>query len=80
MTKVDVASMSVALEARSPFLDHPLVEFALTVPARIRMQRLTGKYLLRRAFSDLVPGEIIRRKKMGFGVPISSWFRGELAE
>ena len=80
LTKVDVASMSVGLEARSPFLDHPLVEFALTIPTRLKLRGANGKYLLKRAFSDLVPREILTREKMGFGVPISSWFRGELAD
>ncbi|NQT20468.1 MAG: asparagine synthetase B, partial [Planctomycetes bacterium] len=80
LTKVDVASMSVGLEARSPFLDHPLVEFALTIPARLKLRGARGKYVLKRAFSDLLPPEILVRDKMGFGVPISSWFRGELAE
>jgi len=79
LTKVDVASMSVGLEARSPFLDHPFVEFSLRIPARFKLRRATGKYLLRRAFADLLPDEIAVRDKMGFGVPISAWFRGQLA-
>ena len=81
LTKVDVATMSVGLEARSPFLDHEFVEFALTIPPALKMNlwRLGGKHLLKRAFADLLPPEIIHRGKMGFGVPISSWFRGELA-
>jgi len=80
LTKIDVASMSVGLEARSPFLDHPFVEFALTIPARLKLRRATGKWLLKRAFADLLPNEILIRDKMGFGVPISSWFRGPLAD
>jgi len=79
LTKVDVASMSVGLEARSPFLDHRFVEFALTIPPRLKMRGLGGKYLLKRAFADLVPPQILHRRKMGFGVPISSWFRTELS-
>jgi len=80
LTKVDVATMSVGLEARSPFLDHEFVEFALSVPPGLKLRGLRGKHLLRKAFADLLPPEILRRRKMGFGVPIAAWFRGELAD
>jgi asparagine synthase (glutamine-hydrolysing) len=80
LVKVDIASMAVGLEGRSPFLDHPLVEFAARLPSPLKLTGGRGKRVLRRAVADLLPPEILRRKKMGFGVPISSWFRGELRE
>ena len=80
LTKVDIATMAVGLEARCPFLDHEFVEFALSIPVRLKLKGMSTKRLLKRAFADLLPPEIASRGKMGFGVPISSWFRGELAE
>jgi len=78
--KVDVASMAHGLECRSPFLDHHLVEFIGTLPTDLKLRGLTGKYILRRAFADLLPRRILKRGKMGFGVPIAEWFRGDLKE
>jgi asparagine synthase (glutamine-hydrolysing) len=82
--KVDIASMACSLETRSPFLDHKLVELAARIPIehRLRLTRrgLEGKLILKRAFASDVPGEILGRRKMGFGVPITQWFRGELRE
>jgi len=80
LTKVDIASMAHSLEVRSPFLDHKVVEMAVGMPASLKMRRLSGKYVLKKAFADLLPGEIMTRPKMGFGVPIARWFRGELAD
>jgi len=77
-TKVDVASMIHSLECRAPFLDHKVVEFAATVPSEFKLRRNVSKYLLKRAFGDLLPRDITRRGKMGFGVPIAEWFRGDL--
>jgi len=79
LTKVDITSMAVGLETRSPFLDHRVVELAAAMPTRYKMHRGVQKYILKRAFADVLPGRIARRKKMGFGVPIDEWFRGELA-
>jgi asparagine synthase (glutamine-hydrolysing) len=78
LPKVDIASMAVSLEARSPFLDHKLIEFAASLPENFKMNRLTPKYLLKKVAARLVPSEVIYRKKMGFGVPLGSWFRGEM--
>jgi asparagine synthase (glutamine-hydrolysing) len=78
LAKVDIASMANGLEARSPFLDHPLVEFAARLPSRFKLRRGKGKRVLRRAVADLLPPALLDRPKMGFGVPISRWFRGEL--
>ncbi len=76
--KVDIASMAHGLECRAPFLDHKLVEFIGRIPTDLKLRGFTTKYLLRRAFGEMLPPEILRRPKMGFGVPIADWFRGEL--
>jgi len=76
--KVDIASMAHGLECRAPFLDHKLVEFIGLIPTELKLRGFTTKYLLRRAFGEMLPPEILRRPKMGFGTPISDWFRGEL--
>lgn len=76
LVKMDIASMAVSLEARSPFLDHHLMEFAASLPEKLKLRRLTTKYLLKRVLKTLVPQENLMRSKMGFGVPIGYWFRG----
>jgi asparagine synthase (glutamine-hydrolysing) len=78
LVKVDIASMAVSLEARSPFLDHHVIEFAASLPEKLKLHGLTSKYLLKRVFKQLLPAENLRRRKMGFGVPISHWFRGKM--
>jgi asparagine synthase (glutamine-hydrolysing) len=78
LVKIDIASMAVSLEARSPFLDHRVMEFAASLPATFKLKGLTTKYLLKRALGGLVPEENLTRSKMGFGVPISHWLRNEL--
>ncbi len=80
LVKVDLASMAHGLECRQPFLDHRLVEFAVTLPASLKLRWGQSKYLLRKAFGDRLPAEIWRRRKMGFGVPLAHWFRKELKE
>jgi asparagine synthase (glutamine-hydrolysing) len=80
LVKVDVASMAHALEARSPFLDHELMEFAARLPVDLKIRGGVGKYLLKRALADILPEPVLRRRKMGFGVPLARWFRGELRE
>lgn len=80
LTKVDIASMSVGLEARSPFLDHHVAELASLMPIGLKQTRRGGKRILIETFRDLLPSAIQTRSKMGFGVPIAPWFRGELRE
>jgi asparagine synthase (glutamine-hydrolysing) len=80
LTKVDTASMAHGLECRQPFLDHRVVELAARMPARLKLRGGRGKRILRQAFGDLLPAAIRRRRKMGFGVPLDSWFRGELRD
>jgi asparagine synthase (glutamine-hydrolysing) len=79
LTKVDIASMAHSLEVRAPFLDHKVVELAVGMPVSLKMRGLKTKYILKKAFADMLPKEIVGRRKMGFGVPISRWFRTELA-
>ena len=78
LVKVDIATMAVSLEARSPFLDHHVIEFAASLPQNLKARRLTTKYLLKKVLRKLVPSENLNRRKMGFGVPIGHWFRGKM--
>jgi asparagine synthase (glutamine-hydrolysing) len=78
LVKVDIASMAVSLEARSPFLDHHVIEFAASLPEKYKLRGRTTKYLLKRMLKRLLPVENLERPKMGFGVPIGHWFRGEM--
>ncbi|HEX3597853.1 MAG TPA: asparagine synthase (glutamine-hydrolyzing) [Polyangiaceae bacterium] len=77
-TKVDRASMAASLETRAPFLDTALMELSLLLPGHMKIRGTTTKWILKRAFRDLLPKEIVHRKKMGFGVPLGAWFRGAL--
>ena len=78
LVKVDRMTMAVSLEARVPYLDHPLVEWAAQVPARMKIRNGTGKYLLKQAAAGRLPDSIIRRPKRGFEPPLSRWLRGTL--
>ena len=78
LTKVDRASMAVSLEARVPLLDHPLVEFAVSLPSHLKMRDGTGKWILRKVAAELVPPAVLEKPKQGFGVPLGRWFRDEL--
>jgi asparagine synthase (glutamine-hydrolysing) len=78
LVKVDIATMAVSLEARSPFLDHHVIEFAASLPEKLKLRGLTTKYLLKRVLRKLLPRENLERRKMGFGVPIGHWFRGKM--
>lgn len=78
LMKVDKMSMAVSLEARVPFLDYRIVEFACELPTTYKVSLGAGKRILRNAMSDLIPEKILRRPKHGFSVPVSSWLRREL--
>jgi len=78
LVKEDRASMAVTLEARVPFLDHNLVEYAATLPNHLKIKGKETKVILKRAFADRLPPEILYRRKRGFGVPLKHYFRGEL--
>jgi len=78
LVKVDIASMANSLECRSPFLDHTVMEFAARLPASYRIRKGARKFVLTEAIRGIVPAANIYRRKMGFGVPVGRWFRGEL--
>ncbi len=80
LVKVDITTMANSLEARSPFLDHEVMEFAARLPVEIKTRGRRLKYFLKRTFADLLPRENVNRRKMGFGVPVGQWFRGPLKE
>ena len=78
LVKVDRASMACSLEVRAPFLDYELVEFLMGLPSRYKLKGLTSKYILKKAMENWLPGEVVERKKKGFGVPIAKWVKGPL--
>jgi len=80
LVKMDIATMANSLEARAPFLDQRLMEFAAKLPPEFKMRNLVKKYILKKAIKDLVPDENVYRRKMGFALPVGRWFRGELKE
>ena len=80
LTKVDRASMAHSLEVRVPILDHHLVEWAASLAPGHKLHRGQGKYLLKRALRPYLPDNILYRRKMGFAVPLDTWFRGPLSE
>ena len=71
--KVDRASMAVGLETRAPFLDTALMTYAFTLPGHVKIRGRSTKWLLKRAMKDLLPDEVVNRRKMGFAVPIGRW-------
>lgn len=80
LVKVDIASMAVGLEARSPMVDHEFIEFVARLPSQFKISGRTLKAIFKRALKDLLPAEILDRRKMGFGVPLGHWFRGQLRD
>src|SRR3954447_3319254 len=76
LMKQDQMSMAASIESRVPFLDHHLVEFAAGLPTRMKLRGLTTKWILREAVREVLPPEILTRKKMGFPVPFGVWMRG----
>ncbi len=77
LMRVDKITMSASVEARVPFLDYRLVEFTMGIPMSLKVKRDVPKYLLKKACEGIIPDDVIRRKKMGFGVPMREWLRGE---
>jgi asparagine synthase (glutamine-hydrolysing) len=80
LTKVDRASMAHSLEVRVPMLDHKLVEWVSGLPPPFKLRGREGKFILKRAMEPHLPQEVLYRPKMGFAVPLASWFRGPLRE
>jgi asparagine synthase (glutamine-hydrolysing) len=80
LMRVDKISMSIALEARVPFMAHELVEFTMDIPMSFKIRNHTVKYLLKKAVEGLIPNEIINRKKMGFDAPMNHWLRGDFGK
>lgn len=78
LVKTDRMTMAHSLEGRSPFLDHELLEFVARLPIRLKLRGRRGKYLLRKAFAQIIPSSTRRRPKRGFAPPIEAWLRGEL--
>ena len=80
MVKVDIASMAVSLESRSPLLDHRLMEWAFSLPASVKTPNGIAKGLFKKAMEPYLPHELLYRPKMGFGCPIDHWLRSDLKE
>jgi asparagine synthase (glutamine-hydrolysing) len=77
LMKQDQMSMAASIESRVPFLDHKLVEFTARLPARLKLRGWTTKYILRQSMKGILPEAILKRRKMGFPVPVGTWFRKE---
>jgi asparagine synthase (glutamine-hydrolysing) len=80
LMRVDKIGMSASIEARVPFLDHKLVEFAMDIPMHWKIKGDETKYLLKKAFEDLLPHDTLYRKKMGFAAPMADWLRGDFGQ
>jgi asparagine synthase (glutamine-hydrolysing) len=80
LTKVDRMSMAHSIESRVPLLDNDVIAFASTLPAALKIKGERRKHILKEVASALLPPEILNRKKQGFGVPLGTWFRGNLRE
>jgi asparagine synthase (glutamine-hydrolysing) len=78
IAKIDIATMAHALEARSPFLDHRMMELAASIPAELKVRGGQKKWILRQALAPWLPDDILNRGKQGFSVPLSSWLRTDL--
>ena len=80
LVKMDIATMANSLEARVPFLDHKLMEVVAGIPSHFKLKGSISKFILKKTFSDFLPEAVLKRKKMGFGVPISRWIKNELRD
>jgi asparagine synthase (glutamine-hydrolysing) len=80
LMKQDQMSMAASIESRVPFLDHPLVEFTARIPVKEEIKGMAGKFILKEAVADLLPADIVYRKKMGFPTPWAYWLAGSQLE
>lgn len=80
LTKVDRATMQVALEGREPLLDHKIIEFGLALPDHFKIRNGKGKWVLRELLYKYVPAELVDRPKQGFGIPIKAWLKNNLKD
>src|SRR5258707_11973626 len=80
LMKQDQMSMAASVESRVPFLDHVLVEFSASIPAKYSTKGMAGKCILKSAVADMLPGEIVHRKKLGFPTPWAYWLAGPQLE
>ena len=80
LVKTDIASMSVSLELRAPMLDPAVIELGFALPPELKTARRRGKQALRLAFADMLPPDVFRQRKRGFGLPLGDWLKGKLQE
>ncbi|HEX3042657.1 MAG TPA: asparagine synthase (glutamine-hydrolyzing) [Solirubrobacterales bacterium] len=80
LTKIDIATMAHSLEARSPFLDPQMMQFAASIPAPMKLRGMEKKRVLRDALRAWLPDSILDRPKQGFSVPLAAWLRSDLRE
>ncbi|HXL80262.1 MAG TPA: asparagine synthase (glutamine-hydrolyzing) [Pyrinomonadaceae bacterium] len=80
LMRVDKMTMATSVEARVPFLDHYLVEYAMSIPVGLKIKGTSGKHILKRALEKVLPADLLYRPKRGFGAPIREWFRGDSGE
>ena len=80
LMRVDKMTMATSVEARVPFLDHKLVEYALSLPRALKVEGKSGKHILKRALEEILPTDVLYKPKRGFGAPVEGWFRGRFAK
>jgi len=76
LMRVDKITMATSVEARVPFLDHHLIEYAMNLPRELKVKGRTGKHILKRALEPVLPADVLYQPKRGFGAPVREWFRG----
>lgn len=80
LMRVDKITMATSVEARVPFLDHHLIEYAMGLPRDLKVKGQTGKHILKRTLESILPAEVLYQPKRGFGAPVREWFRGPEGE
>jgi asparagine synthase (glutamine-hydrolysing) len=80
LMRVDKITMATSVEARVPFLDHHLIEYAINLPRELKIKGQSGKHILKRALESVLPADVLYKPKRGFGAPVREWFRGREGE